>query len=54
MYVTVFELTIDEVETEADASLTEKQDIHYLRPYIEEIERENAERAELESLTRSK
>jgi len=31
-----------------------EDDIRYLRPYIEEVERENAERAELDSLTRSK
>ncbi|KAI5857192.1 cytochrome b-c1 complex subunit 7 [Tricharina praecox] len=31
-----------------------EQDINYLRPYIEEIEREMAERKELDSLTKSK
>ena len=30
------------------------QDIAYLQPYIEEIEREIAERAEFDSMTKSK
>jgi hypothetical protein len=35
-------------------AFTGKQDVRYLLPYIEEVERENAERAELDSLTKSK
>ncbi|KAI5813453.1 ubiquinol-cytochrome c reductase complex 14 kDa protein [Pyronema omphalodes] len=31
-----------------------EDDIHYLRPYIEEVQREFAEREELDSLTKSK
>lgn len=46
-------LTRDEETFETDCNLAQQQDVRYFKPYVSEVEHENAERAKWDNATKA-